>query len=97
MWDDIVRVKIAGAKSDLDQLRDLYLVNFPSVEKNDPEEFVAVFSGDRLDPRPTLLNLSCEFEDLTFTVIECVITEAEERECYRWEAKKGEARYGSSQ
>jgi hypothetical protein len=85
----IVKTTITGPQATIEGFRTQFLDSFAIVEKDDLEEIIVTLSGSDLDPRPTLLNLSCEFPALTFSVVEYAAHLGEQQASHRWIAQDG--------
>ncbi|MPR11949.1 hypothetical protein [Microvirga tunisiensis] len=91
MFEFLIKTVISGPAVDLAAFRSHYLELFPRIEKNEPDEIIAVLSGDRQDPRPTLLNLSGEFPTLVFLNTEYRADLGEAQASSVWILQDGEA------
>jgi hypothetical protein len=91
MFEFLIKTVINGPTADLDAFRSQYLDQFPRIEKNEPDEIITVLSGDRQDPRPTLLNLSGEFLALIFINTEYRADLGEAQASAVWILQNGEA------
>ena len=85
-----IRITITGAADALAPFRQQFINSFPIVEKDSPTEIITVLSGGDLDPRPTLLSLSCDFPELTFAVREFLNYAGENMLSDQWKIQDGE-------
>jgi hypothetical protein len=86
----IIEATITGPQATIGEFRSQFLDSFPVIRKDSPGEIILTLSGGDLDPRPTLLSLSCEFPGLTFSVREFQNSEGENMLSDRWQIQDGE-------